>query len=39
MLPDAELIEIPGARHNIKTSVVVPLIAKFFVAPVTAPAR
>ena len=39
VLPNAELHEIPGARHNIKTSVVVPLIAKFFVEPVTASAH
>jgi pimeloyl-ACP methyl ester carboxylesterase len=32
VLPDAELIEIPGARHNLKTAAVVPLIAKFFAA-------
>jgi pimeloyl-ACP methyl ester carboxylesterase len=32
VLPDAELIEIPRARHNLKTAAVVPLIAKFFAA-------
>ena len=36
VLPNAELHEIPRASHNIKTSAVVPLIAKFFVEPVTA---
>jgi pimeloyl-ACP methyl ester carboxylesterase len=30
VLPDADLIEIPGARHNLRTSAVVPLVAKFF---------
>ena len=39
VLPNAELHEIPGASHNIKTSAVVPLIAKFFVEPVTASAH
>ena len=39
VLPDAELIEIPGAGHNIKTSAVVPLIAKFFTAPARAAVR
>jgi pimeloyl-ACP methyl ester carboxylesterase len=29
VLPDAHLIEIPGAKHNVKTGTVVPLIAKF----------
>jgi hypothetical protein len=30
VLPDAQLRELTGANHNVKTSVVVPLIAEFF---------
>jgi len=32
VLPDAELRELAGARHNVKTAVVVPLLAEFFSA-------